>query len=60
MNNKFDTQEEQLDPIFENMLKTFSKKIKKDGILDEVKLRRYYSKPSEIKRLEEKRMRNVR
>lgn len=60
MSKKFDTQEDQLDPIFENMLKNFSKKIKKDGILEEVKFRRYYSKPSEIRRLEEKRMKNVR
>ena len=34
---------------FEKMLKTFMKDIDKRGILKEVKARRYYNKPSEIK-----------
>ena len=35
----------------ERMIKRFIKKCKKDGILQEVRDRRYYKKPSEIKRL---------
>ena len=40
-----------VDITFENMLKDFLRKVKKDGILDEVKRRRYYIKPSLEKRL---------
>ena len=36
---------------FERMLKRFIKKVKKCGILDEVRDRRRYMKPSEKKRL---------
>jgi len=43
-----------VDPLFVAMLKRFNNQIKKDGILDEVRLRRYFQKPSEKKRLEEK------
>jgi len=39
----------------ERMVKRFNKKIKKLGIIDEVKDRRYYTKPSETKRLAKKR-----
>jgi ribosomal protein S21 len=39
------------DPAFEKMLGNFLKKVKKEGILEEVKRRRYYTKPSEAKRL---------
>lgn len=39
------------DPAFERMLKDFLKKTKKSGVIDEVKRRRYYIKPSEAKRL---------
>ena len=44
---------------FERMLKKFTKKVKKCGILDEVKERRYYTKPSvkrRNKKLEKKRL----
>jgi len=37
---------------FEKMLKTFLKDVDKRGILKEVKARRYYIKPSAIKRAE--------
>ena len=36
---------------FEKMVRRFIKKVKKDGILDEVRDRRRYMKPSEKKRL---------
>jgi len=32
------------------MIRRFVRKVKKAGILDEVKKRRYYKKPSEIRR----------
>ena len=35
---------------FERMLKSFIKKIKKERILEEMRERKYYEKPSEIKR----------
>lgn len=38
-----------IDYTFEKMLKNFQKQVEKSGILQEVKERRYYSKPSEIK-----------
>ena len=34
----------------EKMIRRFTRKVKKAGILDEVKRRRFYKKPSEIKR----------
>jgi ribosomal protein S21 len=40
-----------IDDKFERMLKDFIKKVKKDGILEEYKRRRYYIKPSAAKRL---------
>ena len=40
-----------VDPLFERMLTDFLKKTKKDGVIDEVKRRRFYIKPSEAKRL---------
>ena len=40
---------------FEKMLKTFIKKVEKEGVLQQVKARRYYIKPSELKREEQKR-----
>jgi len=40
-----------VDYTFEKMLKSFLKQIDKDGILKEVKARRYYIKKSELKRL---------
>jgi ribosomal protein S21 len=39
---------------FERMIKNFLKQVDKSGILKEVKARRHYIKPSEIKRLAEK------
>ena len=43
-----------VDLNFERMFKDFIKKVKKSGIIEEVKRRRYYVKPSEIKRLSKK------
>lgn len=34
----------------EKMIRRFVRKVKKAGILDEIKKRRYYKKPSEIRR----------
>jgi len=42
----------------ERMIKRFTRKVKKLGILDEIKKRRYYKKPSEIRR--EKKIRRKR
>jgi len=39
---------------FERMLKNFLKQVDKSGVLKEVKARRYYEKPSAIKRRKEK------
>jgi small subunit ribosomal protein S21 len=39
----------------ERMIKRFNKKVKKLGIIDEIKERRHYIKPSEQKRLAKKR-----
>ena len=36
------------DSAFEKMLKDFSRQIEKSGIIQEVKNRQYYEKPSEI------------
>ncbi len=38
------------DLAFEHMVKSFISKVKKDGVLDEVKRRRYFIKPSAEKR----------
>ena len=45
---------------FERMLKRFVKKVKKDGILEEVRDRRRFTKPSEKKRLKRIRARALR
>jgi len=42
------------DYTFERMLKTFMKDVEKSGILREVRMRRYYVKPSEQKRIDRK------
>ena len=42
------------EPI-ERVVKRFNKKVKKMGIIDEAKARRYYIKPSEVKRIAKKR-----
>lgn len=39
----------------ERMIKRFNKKVKKMGIIDEIKERRHYIKPSEQKRIAKKR-----
>lgn len=39
----------------ERLVKRFNKKVKKLGIIDEAKDRRYYKKPSEVKRANKKR-----
>jgi ribosomal protein S21 len=43
-----------IDYTFEKMLKSFLKQVQKEGILEEVKRRKYYVKPSELKRLSNK------
>jgi len=43
-----------VDYVFEKMLKQFIKQIQKEGILQEVKDRRCYIKPSEAKRNKKK------
>ena len=45
---------------FEKMLRRFIKKVKKDGILDEVRDRRRYLKPSEKKRLKRAKAKSAR
>jgi ribosomal protein S21 len=40
-----------IDPAFEKMIKDFLRQVRKDGVIEEVKRRRYYMKPSEKKRL---------
>lgn len=47
-----------VDYNFEKMLKNFIKQVDKSGVLQQVKARRYYVKPSEIKRLAKKQRRN--
>jgi ribosomal protein S21 len=39
------------------MVKKFIKKTKKEGIIDEARERRYYTKPSDAKRLKRKKRR---
>lgn len=39
------------DIAFENMLKQFTYQVKKEGILEEFRSRRYYMKPSEKRRI---------
>jgi ribosomal protein S21 len=34
----------------ERMIRRFTRKVKKSGILNEIKNRRYYKKPSEVRR----------
>jgi len=43
-----------VDYAFDKMLKSFIKQVQKEGILEEAKRRRYYVKPSELKRLAKK------
>jgi ribosomal protein S21 len=49
-----------VDYAFERLLKNFMKQVDKSGVLQEVKARRYYEKPSSIKRrLMKKNRRNI-
>jgi len=41
----------EVDIAFEKMLKRFKKDVEQSGVLELVKARRYYRKPSELKRL---------
>ena len=43
-----------IDYQFENMLKKFIHDVKRSGVLEEVRARRYYVKPSMVKRLAKK------
>ena len=43
-----------IDFAFEKMFKDFIHKVKKEGIIEEIRRRRYYQKPSEKKRLARK------
>lgn len=43
-----------IDLNFERMLKSFIKTVEKSGVLQQVKARRYYEKPSAIRRKLEK------
>lgn len=47
-----------INPVFEKMFKDFVNKVKKSGILQEIKERRYYIKPSIRKRLQKNKRRN--
>ena len=49
-----------VDFAFENLLKKFIHDTKKSGILEEVRARRYYVKPSMVKRLAKKGQKNAR
>ena len=48
------------DFAFENLLKKFIHDVKKSGVLEEVRARRYYVKPSMVKRLAKKGQKHVR
>lgn len=43
----------------ERMIRRFTKKVKKDGILEEFKDRRYYEKPSKAKRMKKIRRKRI-
>jgi len=49
-----------VDYAFENLLKKFIHDVKRSGVLEEVRARRYYVKPSMIKRLAKKGQKHVR
>jgi ribosomal protein S21 len=48
-----------VDFAFENLLKGFNREVKKLGIIEEVRRRRYYEKPSALRRLKEKEIRRL-
>mgnify|MGYP001169560664 FL=1 len=43
----------------ERMIKRFNKKVKRSGILEEVRNRRFHEKPSKIKRLKKQRAKRL-
>tara|TARA_Y100000296_G_C5059176_1_gene198880 strand:- start:168 stop:389 length:222 start_codon:yes stop_codon:yes gene_type:complete len=43
----------------ERMLKRFVKKVKKEGIMEELREKTYYKKPSEIKRRKKERRKKI-
>lgn len=43
-----------IDYNFERMFKNFVKTVQKSGVLEQIKARRYYIKPSELKRMAKK------
>ncbi len=43
----------------ERMIRRFNKKVKKSGILDEIRERKYYEKPSKINRLKKQRAKRL-
>jgi len=43
----------------ERLIKRFSRKVKKEGIIDEVRERRFYVKPSKIRRLKKLRRKRI-
>tara|TARA_Y100000310_G_scaffold315516_1_gene366153 strand:+ start:949 stop:1170 length:222 start_codon:yes stop_codon:yes gene_type:complete len=43
----------------ERMLKRFTKKVKKEGIMEELRERSYYKKPSELKRKKRERRKKI-
>jgi len=43
----------------ERMIKRFNKKVKKSGILEEVRERRYFEKPSKLRRLKKQRAKRL-
>ena len=43
----------------ERMIKRFNKKVKRSGVLEEIRDRRFYEKPSKIKRLKKQRAKRL-
>tara|TARA_Y100000593_G_scaffold91348_1_gene179906 strand:+ start:1294 stop:1515 length:222 start_codon:yes stop_codon:yes gene_type:complete len=43
----------------ERMLKRFMKKVKKEGIMEELRERAYYKKPSDVKRRKKERRKRI-
>jgi ribosomal protein S21 len=43
----------------ERLIKRFSRKVKKEGIIDEVRERRFFVKPSKIRRLKKLRRKKI-
>jgi len=43
----------------ERLIKRFSRKVKKEGIIDEVRERRFFVKPSKIRRLKKLRRKRI-